>query len=125
MKLSQIFSVTIALAALGGVGAVFVNNASPYVRIDEAAKTTNTVHVVGELVPGTVAEKPLERRVEFQLKDETGVMPVVYSGPPQTHLSDANRVVVIGQMEGGVFKSQQLLVKCPSKYEADKKEAGA
>jgi len=29
-------------------------------------------------------------------------------------------VVAVGKMDGGDFRSNQLIVKCPSKYEADK-----
>jgi cytochrome c-type biogenesis protein CcmE len=63
-------------------------------------------------------------QISFRLKDKEGsVVTVVYSGPPQSNLAEATQVVAIGAMKDGKFVSDQLLVKCPSKYEG--KENGA
>ncbi|MBX3112267.1 MAG: cytochrome c maturation protein CcmE [Fimbriimonadaceae bacterium] len=113
--------VSIALAAVGvvGLGMVFVSNASPYVTVKEAQNHGAGVHVVGEIVPETLQEKTLDRQVKFNLKDATGTMPVVYTGPPQSNLASAKQVVVIGTMKEGTFHSEKMLVKCPSKYESE------
>jgi len=37
------------------------------------------------------------------------------------NMGEATKVVAIGGMKDGKFVSDQLLVKCPSKYESEKK----
>jgi len=118
MKPGVIISTALALAAGGGLMAVFVGNASPYVTVAEA-QPGSKVHVVGKIVPDTLRQNPMEREVVFQLKDETGVMNVRYVGPAQSNLSHANQVVVIGSKKDGTFEAKQMLVKCPSKYESE------
>lgn len=121
MKLGTILSIVLVLAGAAALSAVFVQNASPYVTIDQALTAKNEVHVTGEIVPGTLQQQSFSKEVRFQLKDEKGLLPVVYTGPTQSNLADAKKVVVIGTMHGSTFESQKMLVKCPSKYESDKK----
>jgi cytochrome c-type biogenesis protein CcmE len=110
MKAGVIVSCVIAIGAGIGLTTIFVNNASPYVTIKEV-EGTQKVHVVGEIVQSTLQQNTLAREVSFQLKDDTGSMPVKYVGPPQSNLSSATKVVVI--------EANQMLVKCPSKYESE------
>ena len=54
-------------------------------------------------------------------------MPVEYRGVIPGNFDQAVSVVAIGKFAGDHFEAQQLLVKCPSKYqaEADKAAQGA
>lgn len=119
MRQGALISGVIAIAATIGLTTVFVKNASPYMTVAEAMEGSSDVHVVGELVPNSLQLNTLGRQTKFVLKDETGEMPVVYTGPPQSNLSSATQIVVIGYQEDGVFHSKQMLVKCPSKYESE------
>lgn len=121
MKTGVIVSTVLALAAGIGLTTVFVSNASPYVTIKELDGHDQKVHVVGKIVPNTLKQNTLQREVRFELTDDTGAMPVRYVGPPQSNLASATQVVVIGQRKDGVFEANQMLVKCPSKYESDAK----
>jgi cytochrome c-type biogenesis protein CcmE len=121
MKTGVIVSLALAVTATVGLTTVFVNNSSPYVTIGELGQEGQKVHVVGKIVPTTLKQNSLERVVQFQLKDETGAMPVRYTGPPQSNLESATQVVVIGTKKEGTFEATQMLVKCPSKYESDTK----
>ncbi|MCC7434444.1 MAG: cytochrome c maturation protein CcmE [Methanoregulaceae archaeon] len=123
MRQGALISGVVALVATVGLTTVFVQNASPYVTIKEAAAQSRDVHVVGQLVPGSLSLNTLGRETRFVLKDETGEIPVVYTGPPQSNLASATQVVVIGYHENGSFHSKQMLVKCPSKYESEKDAA--
>ncbi|MBS1704998.1 MAG: cytochrome c maturation protein CcmE [Armatimonadetes bacterium] len=123
MKIGVLVSVALAVAAVGGLTAVFVNSSSPYVTIKDANTGSTRVHVVGEILPDTLKESAMTRDTRFTLKDETGTMPVMYVGPQQSNLDHATRVVVIGNVKDGVFKADQMLVKCPSKYENENKAA--
>lgn len=119
MRQGALISGAVALVATVGLTTVFVKNASPYVTIKEAMAQSRDVHVVGELVPASLQLNTLGRETRFMLKDETGEMPVVYTGPPQSNLASATQIVVIGYHENGAFHSKQMLVKCPSKYESE------
>lgn len=117
MKTGTIVSAILAVGATVGLGVVFVTNASPYLKINELAKDSQGVHVVGKIVPGSLRQDAMAKQVSFQIQDETGKLDVVYTGPPQSNLATATQVVVIGSKHGEEFASQQMLVKCPSKYE--------
>lgn len=119
MKTGVVVSSLLAAAAGVGLTTVFVNNASPYVTIRELDGSAQKVHVVGKIVPNTLKQNTLAREVRFEIKDDTGAMPVRYTGPPQSNLASATQVVVIGSRKDGVFEAKQMLVKCPSKYESE------
>lgn len=119
MRQGALISGAVALVATIGLTTVFVQNASPYVTIKEAVAQSRDVHVVGELVPASLQLNTLGRETRFELKDDTGTMPVIYTGPPQSNLGSATQIVVIGYHEDGAFHSKQMLVKCPSKYESE------
>ena len=53
------------------------------------------------------------------MRNEAGeLMPVVYKGVEPGNFDQAETVVVVGRYADGVFQASQILVKCPSKYEA-------
>ena len=125
MKLGVIASIFLAVTAVVGLGFIFVQNASPYLTINQLSETSKGVHVVGKIVPGSLEQRNMSREVHFQLKDDTGVMNVVYTGPALTNLEHATTVVVIGDKKTQNFSSEQMLVKCPSKYESGKKASAS
>jgi cytochrome c-type biogenesis protein CcmE len=55
----------------------------------------------------------------FQIEDETGILPISYHGPQPDMLVDAVEAVAIGKYDpqAEVFEAEELLMKCPSKYE--------
>ena len=55
----------------------------------------------------------------FVIEDETGTLPISYYGPQPDMLVDAVEAVVVGQYDPSaqVFEAEELLMKCPSKYE--------
>jgi len=110
----------IAAFAFGAVVWAFSRNASPYVTIAEAKTTPGDhLHLAGDILKETVHMDMLHRTLDFDLKDSTGaVVHVVHEGEPPANMAEANKVVAVGGMEDGNFVSHQLLVKCPSKYEA-------
>lgn len=122
MKLGALISGVVAVGAAVGLTTVFIQNASPYATITEAPKYvgSNGVHIAGQLVPKTLEQDPMKGEVRFQLKDDSGVMNVVYTGSPVSNLHTATQVVVIGAYKEGTFHARDMLVKCPSKYESEK-----
>ena len=54
----------------------------------------------------------------FSLIDKDGCsMHVEYVGTPPSNFDQAESVVVICKVQGATFKSEKILVKCPSKYQ--------
>jgi cytochrome c-type biogenesis protein CcmE len=49
--------------------------------------------------------------------DQGEVMPVVFTGVKPGNFDEAEKVVVIGTFKEGAFHANQILVKCPSKYD--------
>lgn len=116
----------VALLAMTGAVAAFLTNASPYVTVAQARNNSGTrLHLLGTLVKDSIHTDFAHSAMTFRLKDTAGeVVTVQYTGEPPSNLSEAKEVVAIGSMQGTQFVSQQLLLKCPSKYEGDKTLGG-
>ena len=55
------------------------------------------------------------------MTDEKGVeKKVIYNKPKPQDFEKSEKVVVIGSMKNDEFMATSLLLKCPSKYKADK-----
>ncbi len=109
----------VAIAGFVAFGATsFRQSVTPYVGFEEAQRTGARVQVAGELVPGSVRYVESRRELEFTMTDEDGRrMPVVYRGVKPGNFEEATKIVAVGSYEDGVFRAEQLLVKCPSKYQ--------
>ena len=84
----------------------------------ESAKDRSTAHVAGVWDNtkdyGFSTE---QKQFTFYMSDEKGtVKKVVYPKPKPNNFEDADQVVVIGQMRGDIFYANDMLIKCPSKY---------
>jgi cytochrome c-type biogenesis protein CcmE len=68
--------------------------------------------------------KQEEQFLSFRLKDARGeVLPVEYRGVIPGNFDQATSIVAIGHYKDGTFAAEQLLVKCPSKYQAEAEKA--
>ena len=57
----------------------------------------------------------------FYIKDENGIVrKVELKDTKPQDFEKAERVVVVGNLEGEVFKASSILMKCPSKYNKTK-----
>ncbi len=121
MKFRILVPLLIGSAAITAMVFTFVTQASPYVTVAQArTKSAENLHLPGEMDKKTVQVSVRERTVKFDLIDETGErVPVLFRGNPPANMGEATKVVVIGGMKDGVFESERMLLKCPSKYEAE------
>ncbi|MBI1756967.1 MAG: cytochrome c maturation protein CcmE [Fimbriimonas ginsengisoli] len=119
----HVVTAIIVLAGLAAIIFAFVSNASPYGTFADARRSGgNSIHVAGELLKETLDIDARHGILRFAMKDEKGEqMTVEYTGAPPSSLSEATRVVAIGGVKNGVFHSDKLLLKCPSRYEAKAK----
>lgn len=96
----------------------FRSNLTPYVSFADAIGSGNEVQVAGALVQGSTAWQEADSQLQFTLVDDTGLeLPVVYDGTKPGNFEEATQIVAVGAYREGVFHAQQLLVKCPSKYQ--------
>lgn len=97
----------------------FGNSISAYVDFDTAARLGDrNVHVVGSWEKEMQSGFSMETKTfSFHMKDELGTIKrVLYSKPKPNNFDQAERLVVIGQFKNGVFYADEMLMKCPSKY---------
>jgi cytochrome c-type biogenesis protein CcmE len=93
---------------------------TPYVSVQEARESQKVVQVKGQRVVGSENFDIENKIFKFKMADEKGEeFEVIYHGVKPANLEQAEEIVVIGRFEGATFNADQLLVKCPSKYQAE------
>ncbi len=111
----------VLLALAVGIGVTsFKKTVTPYIGFAEAKRSTGLVQVNGVLADKQYVLKQDEQYLSFRLRDSHGdVMPVEYRGVIPGNFDQATSIVAIGRYHGERFEAEQLLVKCPSKYQAE------
>ena len=111
--------VLLVVAGVFGVSS-FKKSITPYVSFNDARRASGMVQVNGVLADKNYVLKPTEQYLEFKLKDShQEIMPVVYRGVIPGNFDQATSIVAIGRYQVDHFEAEQLLVKCPSKYQAE------
>jgi len=120
MKKTHIIGIIVIAIAIGSLVST-LGNTSTYADFAEALSNPGTeYHVVGKLAK----EKPTEYNPEintdeftFYLLDNKGIEKkvVLHKSKPQD-FERSEQIVVIGKMEGQEFHANEILMKCPSKY---------
>jgi cytochrome c-type biogenesis protein CcmE len=101
----------------------FSGATSDYLTVAEikslGSDQTRNSRVAGEIVPDSVDWNTRELHLTFEIQDETGQLAISYNGPQPDMLVDAVEAVVVGKYDPSdqVFEAEELLMKCPSKYE--------
>ena len=109
-------ALVVAFLAYGATS--FKNNLTPYVSFSEAMNTASRVQVAGALVENSSDYIDEDQELHFVIYDEVGVeMAVRYAGVKPANFEEATQIVAVGSWRGDVFDAEQLLVKCPSKYQ--------
>jgi len=115
----------IVLFMIWGASAFFQTTIQ-YVSIQEATKSKKTVQVMGKIDFDKVNYNADDSRLEFAVYDaeadskvDAHSMNVVYYGVVPGNFDQATSVVLKGRSEGNLFVADQMLVKCPSKYQGE------
>jgi cytochrome c-type biogenesis protein CcmE len=101
----------------------FSGSTSDYLTIAEVKalgpEQARDSRVAGTIVANSVDWSTREMHLTFAIEDETGTLPISYYGPQPDMLVDAVEAVAIGKYdpEAQAFEAEELLMKCPSKYE--------
>ena len=96
----------------------FKSNLTPYVSFEEASRSGKKVQVAGGLVENSTEYLDASEELRFAMVDEDGNrLTVHYNGVKPGNFEEAVQIVAVGNYRQGVFEAEQLLVKCPSKYQ--------
>jgi len=125
-KIHIILLVFIAIAI--GVLVSFMGTLTTYDTVDTAKKKQGKfVHLIAKLdhsVPVEYDAVKDPNYLSFMAVDSLGGrVQVVYDKPKPGNLEHSERLVLKGRMQGDVFKCEEILMKCPSKYKDDMNEA--
>jgi cytochrome c-type biogenesis protein CcmE len=125
MKKTHILILVFVVAAIGVIISLFANT-STYTDFSAAIDNPGKeFHVIGKLVrtkPIVYDTKVDANKFTFYMTDQKGLeKQVIYKGAKPQDFEKSEQVVVIGKMENSEFKASSLLLKCPSKYNEEKK----
>lgn len=97
----------------------------PYTTsVTEATASERGVQLAGFL--GTTGEYDKVGNFTFMLQDSTGAqVKVIYGKPKPSNFEQAISIVAIGHYDAGTgeFMAEDMLVKCPSKYQEQLQES--
>ena len=135
MKLSHILAIVVIAAAIAII--IFTaGDASTYVNFDQAYQMASSgndtqIHVVGELKKDdnghVVGLENSDDKLSFSfilVDDHKKEQKVIYNEPMPPDFLRSEKVVVIGGYQQDHFIAKKILLKCPSKYQDQKLNAG-
>lgn len=137
MKKSHLFAIVIIAIAIGIVVSMS-GDASKYVSFKEAytmaaEQNDDKVHVVGKLKKsnsGNIIGLHYDPLVDpnyfsFVMQDNNQEEhQVVYFNPKPQDFERSEQIVIVGNVQNDVFVADEILMKCPSKYEEQEIKAG-
>jgi cytochrome c-type biogenesis protein CcmE len=124
MKITHIIGLVL-IAVCIGVLITVLGQSPTYASFSEAKSNPGKqYHVIGlwDRTAGvTYDPKKDPNYFSFKMKDSLGQEEsVVLHDCKPAEFDHSEKVVVIGKMEGSNFQASQILMKCPSKYNAEK-----
>ncbi|MFN4032382.1 MAG: cytochrome c maturation protein CcmE [Fimbriimonadales bacterium] len=119
MKLSSTVALVLVFAGIAFTVRAFVTNTSPYVKVNQLETRGEHVHLPLKPLHDTVQFDIKTMTLTFEGEDETGHVRVVYPKGKPNNFEAATQVVAIGSYKDGVFYAEEMLVKCPSKYQGE------
>jgi len=125
MKTIHIIIILVLVVAVAVV-ITTLTDASTYSDFTEAGlRPGREVHVIGKLDRGKAIEydaRTNANRFSFYMTDEKGVeKKVTYLNAKPQDFEKSDQVVVIGSIRNDEFVATGLLLKCPSKYNSEKR----
>ena len=119
MNLKAVLALALVVVAVVIGVRSFNKTVTPYISFAEARRSSGLVQVNGVLADKQYVMRQAEQYLSFRLRDAKGeVLPVEYRGVIPGNFDQATSIVAIGRYQDGRFAAEQLLVKCPSKYQA-------
>ncbi|MDX9857072.1 MAG: cytochrome c maturation protein CcmE [candidate division Zixibacteria bacterium] len=128
MKAKYIIGALIIVVFVVWGTSAFLTTTVQYVPIEQAAVASRTVQVMGKIDFDKVKYDTDKSCLEFAIYDAEAATPqaaqshlqVVYYGVVPGNFDQATSVVLKGKSGAdGTFIAEQMLVKCPSKYQGE------
>jgi cytochrome c-type biogenesis protein CcmE len=125
MNIKYIIGIVIIIIFVIVGATAFLNTTVRYVPYNVALKSASKVQVMGKIDYDQVVFDKENTRLAFTIYDPEASSPqgakqlkAVYYGPVPSTFDQATSVVLIGQADStGTFVADQMLLKCPSKYQ--------
>ncbi len=122
MKAKYVAGIVIIAVFITWAAMSFMQTTIRYVSLDEVDRTTGVVQLMGKIDFRAVRYDSDKSRLEFEvtgLEDHTRDqrLKIVYTGMVPGNFEQATSVVARGRYVDSLFVADQLLVKCPSKYQ--------
>ena len=124
MKAKRIILIALVLLFAGAAFYSMRGMMTPYVPFKEAMSSGEYVQVIGARDRALPVEHA-EGSFAFTMRDRDGtVMRVMHRGAKPQNFEHAEQVVALGSFDKSkkLFEAERILVKCPSKYEKEKKK---
>jgi len=126
MKAKYIIGVVVIVVFMVWGASAFFQTTVQYVPIEQAKTAGKTVQVMGKIDFDQVKYNTDNSRLEFVVYDADAAdkatahrMNVVYYGVVPGNFDQATSVVLKGKAGENEFVAEQMLVKCPSKYQGE------
>jgi cytochrome c-type biogenesis protein CcmE len=127
MRAKYVIGVVIIVVFVVWGATSFMETTVQYVPLQTAATSARTVQVMGKIDFDAVAYDEDKQRLRFAIYDPKAEQPsgaqrldIVYYGVVPGNFNQATSVVLKGKPDStGVFVADQMLVKCPSKYQGE------
>ena len=118
MKVKYVVLISSAIVFATCVVLFFKNNLTPYVSFEQAKQSAGPVQVIGDILHQQTTYDLQLQRLKFVIEDyQKNRLMVQYAGTKPGNFDEAKSAVVIGQYRDGLFLAENVLVKCPSKYQ--------
>lgn len=129
MNRTYIVGIVVILAFVAFAIPEFTKSVTPYVTDFNEVRTRHageTIQVKGELIKDQITYD--NNTMVFFIKDETGdKLQCLFNGSRPGNLDQAPWIVVVGSYDKGkaAFEANNLICKCPDKYEGQQKAIGS
>ncbi len=120
MKNKYMFGGVIIVVFLGIMSYLFTQTSISYEEdFREIVKTSKTIKATGSWVKAkSYNVDKANKQFSFFMEDYHGnELKVIYNGSIPNNFESATSVVVTGKYQDGSFHADDILTKCPSKYE--------
>ena len=124
MKKKYIIGIVLGLVFIIIAVMSFDKSKVEYANFSKAKASGKVYQIIGSWVQDKPSDYDITKnQFTFYMRDEASIVTkVVYTGSKPNNFNIAPTVVVKGQYEGDCFKANNLLTKCPSKYEGQDME---
>ena len=103
----------------------FGSSVSYYVTVSEFAARSTELYDTTIRVAGKIADSPIDWNAEdlelrFTITEGDETLTVIYHGASPSGFKAGANILVEGKYDSnGIFRASQIIMKCPSKYEAE------